>query len=134
VKCSTPKGHMSSSKVMLSTSKAPRYECSSSKVQCSSSKGSKAPMLLQSYVLLQIHHTYMITPSTQASISQVQASMQAIQVCPCHLGLNALLQNAKHSSSKARHPPSKQLNLHVAIMKKSPSCLKVSNTPRKKAT
>jgi hypothetical protein len=80
-------------------------------------QASKAPTLLIRDVPLWVHSTYMITPSTQASISQVQASMQVIQVCPCHLGLNTLLHNAQRSSSKSKHPHKKATNLHVANMK-----------------
>jgi hypothetical protein len=125
---------MSSSKVMSSTSKAPRHEHSMRCVQCSSTslQGSNAP---PKQCAPQIHHTDMITPSTQASISQVQASMQVIQVCPCHLGLNSLLQNAKcnllqskRSSKQATQPP---CGHHEECHQ---DCLKVSNTPRKNAT
>jgi hypothetical protein len=97
-------------------------------------KPPKAPMLLQSNVLLWVHHTYMITPSTQASISQVQASMQVIQVCPCHLGLNALLKmpmlllQSKASSKQATQPP---CGHHEEVTKLSRSPMLQGRMPHK---
>lgn len=59
----------------------------------------------------------MSIPLTQVSWSEAQLSMQVIQATLCHLGLNALLQNAMHSSSKSRIPLKQVTNLHVPIKK-----------------
>jgi hypothetical protein len=62
---------------ILHLHKPPRHEHSSRRYNAPTPQASNAPMLLLSQVLLQFYPSYMITPSTQTSSSQVQSSMQA---------------------------------------------------------
>jgi hypothetical protein len=103
VKCYTKKGHMSGSKVMSLTSKAPRHEHSTRCVQCSSSTSLKNVLLLGPPHL----HDHSLNPSIIKSSKSLHASNPSVPM-PSRAQHPSI--ECQHSSSKARCPLSKQLN------------------------
>jgi hypothetical protein len=105
VECYTPRVHMSISKVMSSTSKAPMQGCSMRCVQ-HSYKPPMTPMNLLSHVLHWVHSPCMNT--MQPRHPQVNSRP------PCKHPSYPMLSRAQHPphdakcSSNARHSPSKQ--------------------------
>jgi hypothetical protein len=104
----TPRVHMSSSKVMSSTSKAPNarvlHEMCPMLLLQASNDSNKPPKPCTPLGPLPLHEHYH-NPGVPKSTPSLHASIQAT---PCCLGLNALLLRCQNSSSNVGHSPSKQ--------------------------